>query len=191
MAIEINFNQPTNPLYPKRPPMLNLENRRKSLSQEDLNSLNSSSSPDNNNFLTVASAVRRHSDNAINIPKIKIALSSPTGSESRTISRASSSVNIATRKYSGLNPKEIKQLTQRRYSSINLHDLNNINRRRHSSINTNELKRVVNKISHAADDMLMSAAESIVNLKNLLIYLNYNLKCFNCAFFKFTAFVGV
>ena len=164
LAIEINFNQPTNPLYPKRPPTLNFENRRKSLSQEDLNSLSTSSSPDNNNFLTVASAVRRHSDNAINIPKIEIALLSPTHSNNRTISRASSSVNIASRKYSGLNSNDIKQLSQRRYSSINLQDLNNINRRRHSSITTLELKRVANKISHAADDMLMSAAESIVNL---------------------------
>ncbi|XP_074604678.1 SCY1-like protein 2 isoform X2 [Brevipalpus obovatus] len=168
VPIEINFNQPTNPLYPQRPPTLKLDNRRQSLSVEEL-SLSDPSSPEpgqGNNLLSVSSnnnnlTLRRHSDNAINIPKIEIALSSPTTAENRNIARASSTTNLTGRRHSSISPSDAQNLNHRRHSSINLQDLQQFNRRRHSSINTHDIKRVANKMSRAADDMFCSAVDSL------------------------------
>lgn len=150
-----------------RPPTLKLDSRRTSISVEDVNSYSGGSSPDNNNYLSVSGSMkpqRRHSDNAINIPKIEIALSSPTTTENKLIARASSTMNLANRRHSSTNTIDIQQLGRRRHSSINLTDLQQFNRRRHSAINPHDIKRVANKISHAADDMLTSAASSIVSI---------------------------
>ncbi|RWS08861.1 SCY1-like protein 2, partial [Dinothrombium tinctorium] len=164
IPIEINFNQPTNPLYPQRPPSLRLEGRRQSISAEDVNlktprtSVSSESSPDNN-FLCVQTnlTIRRHSDNAINVPTIQIAPSSPTIAESRHISRASSSTNLL----------ECYERTARRHSSINIEDLQNFQRRRHSSINPHDIKRVANKISLVTEDFIHSASNSIPSRSQL------------------------
>ncbi|XP_053210382.1 uncharacterized protein LOC128394141 isoform X2 [Panonychus citri] len=163
VPIEINFNQPNNPLYPQRPPTLKLESRRQSISVDDV-SCSDPSSPENANLLGLPGSNlkgRRHSDNAINIPRIEIALSSPTTAENRSIARVNSTSNLTSRRHSSINPTEITNLNQRRHSSINLQDLQQFHRRRHSSINPHDIKRVANKISRAADDMLCSAVDSL------------------------------
>ncbi|XP_015790986.1 uncharacterized protein LOC107367742 [Tetranychus urticae] len=160
VPIEINFNQPTNPLYPQRPPTLKIESRRQS---GDEVSVSDPSSPENSNLLGLPGSnlkTRRHSDNAINIPRIEIALSSPTV-DNRSMSRVNSTSNLTNRRHSSINPTEISNLNQRRHSSINLQDLQQFHRRRHSAINPHDIKRVANKISRAADDMLCSAVDSL------------------------------
>lgn len=126
--------------------------------------LSDPSSPDiRSNLLNVPRefTIRRNSDNAINIPKIEIALSSPTV-ESRNIARASSTTNLAGRRLSSISPSDVQNLNHRRHSSINLQDLQAFHRRRHSSISATEIKRVANKMSRAADDMFCSAVDSLV-----------------------------
>lgn len=161
----MNFNLQSNQSYPQRPPTLKLDSTRSSMSKEEP-SLSNPSSPDvKSNLLSVSSnfAFRRNSDNAINIPKIEIAPSSPVVESRNNISRASSTTNLTGRRFSSISPSDVQNLNHRRHSSINLQDLQAFNRRRHSSINTNDIKRVANKMSRAADDMFCSAVDSLVS----------------------------
>lgn len=93
--------------------------------------------------------------------------SSPTSCENKSIARAASSSNLAGRRFSSISPEDLATFNanrkDRRGSALNLDlNFNQLNKRRHSSINPNDIKRVANKVSRAADDLIMSTTEKIV-----------------------------
>lgn len=67
--------------YPHRPPCLRLENRRTSISVDDVikRTLGSGASSPDSNLLRVQAQLpgRRHSDNTIHLPRIQVNSSSP------------------------------------------------------------------------------------------------------------------
>ena len=83
--------------YPHRPPCLRLENRRTSISVDDVikRTLGSGSSSPDSNLLRVQAQLpgRRHSDNTIHLPRIQVNSSSPpsTGYSRRSSGPAGSS----------------------------------------------------------------------------------------------------
>lgn len=108
MQLHRNLDQPIG--YPHRPPCLRLENRRTSISVDDVvrrTTSSGASSPDIN-LLQVQGNLpgRRHSDNTIQPPRIFVAPSSPTGSGS--MSRRTSFANLHFRRHSSANPNDPK-----------------------------------------------------------------------------------
>lgn len=90
--------------YPHRPPCLRLENRRTSISVDDVirrTNLDSGASSPDSNLLRVQANLpgRRHSDNTIQLPRIQVNSQSPPGS-SMGYSRRSSAGNASARRHS-------------------------------------------------------------------------------------------
>ena len=107
-----NLDQPTG--YPHRPPSLRFQTRRQSISADDVikRTTNTSNecSPDIN-LLSVQANLphRRHSDNAIQPPRILVAQPSQCGSAGN--SRSGSIFNTSPRRrHSYVNPTDIKGL---------------------------------------------------------------------------------
>ena len=89
--------------YPHRPPCLRLENRRTSISVDDVirrTNLDSGASSPDSNLLRVQAQLpgRRHSDNTIQLPRIQVNSQSPPGSG--MYSRRSSAGNAQARRHS-------------------------------------------------------------------------------------------
>lgn len=106
-----NLDQPTG--YPHRPPCLKLATRRQSISVDDVvkTTINSNASSPDLNFLTVQSNLpyRRHSDNAIEPPRILIGSASPAYGSSSSLSN--SMINLPRRRHSSVNPNEVKGIS--------------------------------------------------------------------------------
>ena len=93
--------------YPHRPPCLRLENRRTSISVDDVvrRTIGSGASSPDSNLLRVQAQLpgRRHSDNTIQLPRIQVNSSSPPTSYSRRSSGPAGSSPIP-RRHSQGNP---------------------------------------------------------------------------------------
>ena len=71
------------------------------------------------------------------------------------------------RRFSSISPEDLAQFQanrkDRKNSAINLDlNFNNLNKRRHSSINPNDIKSMANKVTRAADNLVISTTEKIV-----------------------------
>ncbi|XP_015781451.1 SCY1-like protein 2 [Tetranychus urticae] len=111
--LQHNLDQPTG--YPHRPPCLKLSTRRQSISVDDVlktTTINSNASSPDLNLLRVQTNLpyRRHSDNAIEPPRILIASATP-GYGSGTLSKAGSMANLPRRRHSSVNPNEVKGIS--------------------------------------------------------------------------------
>jgi len=93
--------------YPHRPPGLRLENRRTSISVDDViqRTFGSGASSPDSNLLRVQAQLpgRRHSDNTIQLPRIQVNSSSPPGSLGYS-RRSSGPASTIPRRYSQGNP---------------------------------------------------------------------------------------
>ncbi|XP_067126202.1 SCY1-like protein 2 isoform X1 [Centruroides vittatus] len=92
--------------YPHRPPSLRLESRRQSISMDDViqRTCNSATESPDSNLLRVQATLpgRRHSDNAIQPPRILVAPSSPQD----TLGLSAS--NLQMRRHSSAGPQDIR-----------------------------------------------------------------------------------
>ncbi|KAK4337348.1 hypothetical protein RND71_043618 [Anisodus tanguticus] len=95
--------------------------------------------------------------------------SSPTTTENMSIAKAASSSNLSGRRFSSISPEDLAEFQanrkDRKNSSSNLDLGFSMNKRRHSSINPNDLKNMANKVTRAADDLIMSTTEKITDTK--------------------------
>lgn len=146
-----NYEQPTG--YPHRPPSLRLEQRRTSISVDDVvrraSSASAGSTSPDSNLLRVQANLpgRRHSDNTIQPPRILIAPSSPDGHGSVTnLSRRASAVNLNSyRRHSSVSPHDTRR------ASFALPTANNI---QFKIPNLNkECKKSMNSLKHMAQDL--------------------------------------